>query len=350
MKHLLNSVQNGPFQVGTSDIPATTTTHASTRVRTMDDLTKAEMIREAFAKEIWDRVKLLIEGLEISLFVTYVKLTKDMHNSSFDQLYAYLRQHEVHDNEVIMMRQRFPDPLALTRDYAGSGAKANATGTVANRNMGTKIVNQSKTDDLDAFDSDYDEAPSASAVLMAKLSAYDSDVLFEENKTVNESLTVELERYKEMVRFFKERRKFDLNDREKYIDPQMRRAFEKDVIPFVKSLRESFVDFELGLYREVYEMKAIFQQMETKVEQCSVDRKYFEMEKKILLIENDHILEKITAMHSYDDFVKYVDMEKSYIDEYSRCLKLEAELSKKKDMVEKAVYNKLLNRFSRLEK
>ncbi|GKG24843.1 hypothetical protein Tco_0395471, partial [Tanacetum coccineum] len=36
-----------------------------------------------------------------------------------------------------------------------------------------------QTDDLDAFDSDCDEAPSASAVLMAKLSAYDSDVLSE---------------------------------------------------------------------------------------------------------------------------------------------------------------------------
>nr|GEV50491.1 hypothetical protein [Tanacetum cinerariifolium] len=34
-----------------------------------------------------------------------------------------------------------------------------------------------QTDDLDAFDSDCDEAPSASAVLMAKLSAYDSYVL-----------------------------------------------------------------------------------------------------------------------------------------------------------------------------
>ncbi|GJS32591.1 retrovirus-related pol polyprotein from transposon TNT 1-94 [Tanacetum coccineum] len=34
-----------------------------------------------------------------------------------------------------------------------------------------------QTDDLDAFDSDCDEAPSASAILMAKLSAYDSDVL-----------------------------------------------------------------------------------------------------------------------------------------------------------------------------
>ncbi|GKC70942.1 reverse transcriptase domain-containing protein [Tanacetum coccineum] len=36
-----------------------------------------------------------------------------------------------------------------------------------------------QTDDLDAFDSDCDEAPSASAVLMAKLSSYDSEVLSE---------------------------------------------------------------------------------------------------------------------------------------------------------------------------
>ncbi|GJR47134.1 hypothetical protein Tco_1315237 [Tanacetum coccineum] len=36
-----------------------------------------------------------------------------------------------------------------------------------------------QTDDLDAFNSDYDKAPSASEILMAKLSAYDSDVLSE---------------------------------------------------------------------------------------------------------------------------------------------------------------------------
>nr|GEV18702.1 hypothetical protein [Tanacetum cinerariifolium] len=35
------------------------------------------------------------------------------------------------------------------------------------------------TDDLDAFDSDCDEAPSARAMLMANLSSYDSDVLLE---------------------------------------------------------------------------------------------------------------------------------------------------------------------------
>ncbi|GKF64234.1 putative ribonuclease H-like domain-containing protein [Tanacetum coccineum] len=36
-----------------------------------------------------------------------------------------------------------------------------------------------QTDDLDAFDSDCDEAPSTRAVLMANLSSYDSDVLLE---------------------------------------------------------------------------------------------------------------------------------------------------------------------------
>ncbi|GJW26542.1 integrase, catalytic region, zinc finger, CCHC-type containing protein [Tanacetum coccineum] len=157
-----------------------------------------------------------------------------------------------------------------------------------------------QNDDLDAFDSDCDEAPSASAVLMAKLSAYDSDVLSEVpthdtyvdnqvidqsvqemqyseqpvfnndtnidiksesntisyeqylkeikntviqdtssfvqqdalimsvievdkvNKTINESLTADIEIYKDQIKIFKERQKFDLNDREKYIDSQLR--------------------------------------------------------------------------------------------------------------------------------
>ncbi|GJY33960.1 hypothetical protein Tco_0418429 [Tanacetum coccineum] len=43
----------------------------------------------------------------------------------------------------------------------------------------------------------------------------------QENKLVNESLTAELERYKEQIKIFKERQKFNLNDREKYIDSQL---------------------------------------------------------------------------------------------------------------------------------
>nr|GEW29189.1 retrovirus-related Pol polyprotein from transposon TNT 1-94 [Tanacetum cinerariifolium] len=68
-------------------------------------------------------------------------------------------------------------------------------------------------------------------------------------------------------------------------------AFKEDVIPFFKNLRESFKHFEMGLYKEVNEMKAIFKQMEDKVDQCSVEKKYFEIEKKQLLINNDQLLE-----------------------------------------------------------
>ncbi|GJW43738.1 hypothetical protein Tco_0072537 [Tanacetum coccineum] len=67
-------------------------------------------------------------------------------------------------------------------------------------------------------------------------------------------------------------------------------------------------------------MKVVFNQMEIEVDQCSVDRKYFEIEKKELLIENDRLLEQILsqdivciAMNSYDDLVdNYASMEKSY--------------------------------------
>ncbi|GJX25885.1 retrovirus-related pol polyprotein from transposon TNT 1-94 [Tanacetum coccineum] len=118
-------------------------------------------------------------------------------------------------------------------------------------------------DDLDAYDSDCDDISSAKAVLMANLSSYDSDVLSEtqnmivqdtnsyaqqdsliismfeqmseqmsnqvthwekvnqETITVNESLTVELEIYKERVKTFEQRLNVDLSSREKMIDLQM---------------------------------------------------------------------------------------------------------------------------------
>ncbi|GKC03944.1 hypothetical protein Tco_0995554 [Tanacetum coccineum] len=114
-------------------------------------------------------------------------------------------------------------------------------------------------DDLDAFDSDCEEAPYAKTVLMTNFASYDSDFIFEtesatvqntalteqqnvvimsvfeeitnrvakcnaqslQNKNVNESLTAELERYKERVRMFEEGQKVDLNDHKEYIKSPM---------------------------------------------------------------------------------------------------------------------------------
>ncbi|GKA02193.1 hypothetical protein Tco_0674858 [Tanacetum coccineum] len=48
-----------------------------------------------------------------SKFVTDVKLAKNMYSTNYGQLYAYHSQHEGHANEVRMLCERYPDPLAL---------------------------------------------------------------------------------------------------------------------------------------------------------------------------------------------------------------------------------------------
>ncbi|GKA40575.1 hypothetical protein Tco_0733168, partial [Tanacetum coccineum] len=82
-------------------------------------------------------------------------------------------------------------------------------------------------------------------------------------------------------------------------------AFEKDVKPFAQTLKEYFQLFEHGLYKELKDMKAVFNQMETKVAKYSVDKKYFEIEKKELCLDNDRLLEHVicqdvmnTVMHA----------------------------------------------------
>ncbi|GKB18242.1 hypothetical protein Tco_0852165 [Tanacetum coccineum] len=290
---------------------------------------------------------------EWSKFVTDVKLAKSLYITNYDQLYAYLSQHERHANEARIMHERYLDPLALVansqtlhpsqspqhsvnpqqqlvssqplispsvtlqsqaeftqldsglsvptfqqgddkiecinkamaflyavasrfppsnnqlrtssnpinqatiqdgrvivqqvqgrqnQSFAGTGNRGIATTSRGNYAAGQpRVVKSFQTEDLDAYDSNYDDLSSAKAVLMANLSSCDSDVLSEKsqdaviqdtnssapndllvlylveqmtdhvthldkkkqtNKMVNESLTAELERYKERVAIF----------------------------------------------------------------------------------------------------------------------------------------------------
>ncbi|GKB69975.1 hypothetical protein Tco_0931387 [Tanacetum coccineum] len=50
---------------------------------------------------------------EWSKFVTDVKLVKDLHTTNFDQLHAYLEQHELHANEVRLMREPRQYPTCI---------------------------------------------------------------------------------------------------------------------------------------------------------------------------------------------------------------------------------------------
>ncbi|GJS47659.1 retrovirus-related pol polyprotein from transposon TNT 1-94 [Tanacetum coccineum] len=113
-----------------------------------------------------------------------------------------------------------------------------------------------QTDGLDSYDSDCDDISSIKAVLMANLSSYGSDVLFEEKvnqetKTVNESLTAELERYKERVKTIEQRFNVDLRSCEKLIDSQM-----DDMIRNRNALKQEIDSLKQTLSKQVKEKES----------------------------------------------------------------------------------------------
>ncbi|GKC76382.1 hypothetical protein Tco_1127156 [Tanacetum coccineum] len=125
-KLLVDSILNGPFQYGTIVKPRNENTPAIVKARTYTDLTDEENIRESVDIKA---INIVIQGSQLPLqvntkfvnhlqpewskFVTDVKLAKDMHSTNFDHLYAHLRQHEAHANEVRLAKQRYPDQIAL---------------------------------------------------------------------------------------------------------------------------------------------------------------------------------------------------------------------------------------------
>ncbi|GJZ53735.1 integrase, catalytic region, zinc finger, CCHC-type containing protein [Tanacetum coccineum] len=105
-------------------------------------------------------------------------------------------------------------------------AEGQATQTVITHNAAYQA------DDLDAYDSDCDELNTAKVALMANLSYYGLDALAEvhnpdnvdnnminqENKSINDTLTAELERYKKQVKVLKEGQNVDLKSKDNVSD------------------------------------------------------------------------------------------------------------------------------------
>ncbi|GKD55122.1 hypothetical protein Tco_1288509 [Tanacetum coccineum] len=228
--------------------------------------------KERINKDIWDRVKLLMQGTSLSKqerecklynefdkfsyvkvqvntkflnslppkwgkFVTDVKLAKDLHTSNYDQLYAYLEQHEPHSTLCYsnayppptipqQPQAEFPqidsglvvpifllgcDPIAymnkamaflstvFTPRYPSTNNQLRSSSNprnqatvqdgvvtvqqvqgrqdprVADGQVAQTITHNAtfQTDDLDAYDSDCDDISSAKAILMANLSSCD---------------------------------------------------------------------------------------------------------------------------------------------------------------------------------
>ncbi|GJR69640.1 hypothetical protein Tco_0015705 [Tanacetum coccineum] len=109
-----------------------------------------------------------------------------------------------------------------------------------------------------------------------------------------------------------------------------------DVIPVVDEEENMILT---GLHDEITEVQTIFTQMEAAMEQCSVDKKFCEIQQKQFFIENDQLLDKIISQEIMNivlnSSVVICDSKKKNnesVDICNKCLELEAEFVKKNDL------------------
>ncbi|GJW94352.1 hypothetical protein Tco_0174024 [Tanacetum coccineum] len=226
------------------------------------------------AIDIWDNVKMLLEGSELTKedresqlmqlnskfvnnmlpewgrFVTAVKLNRGLRDSNYDQLQG----NNARDAGAVGYggAQNRENRVALDEEQLlfTTGGQDNAVDEYVDeqpvQELALNVDNMFQADDYDAFDSDVDEAPTAQTMFMANLLSADpiydeaspgdsNMILYDQyvkdnavpvvqsnNNVVDKSLTAELATYKEQVELYERQTKFELTEREQKINEQLR--------------------------------------------------------------------------------------------------------------------------------
>nr|GEV35293.1 integrase, catalytic region, zinc finger, CCHC-type, peptidase aspartic, catalytic [Tanacetum cinerariifolium] len=227
-KLLFNSVLNGPFKYGTVTVPRAQTPLVTVRDKTYDELIDAEK---------------LCESCDIKATNIYLLgLPQDIYN--------------------LMVQGR------QTQGYAGSGVRSNDIGLSFKRNGEISTVGSAKIDDVDAFDSDCDDAPSTKAVLMVNLSSYDSNALSEEFFHINEwqakldVKNVSIAKLKKHIENLKGKNMVDkdamLND-DKVIAPRMFKLDLEPLAPKVLKNKDAHINYIKNSQEHADTLQEIFE-------------------------------------------------------------------------------------------
>nr|GEW40478.1 hypothetical protein [Tanacetum cinerariifolium] len=124
--NILKSIDEGPFQMGTVREPlaegAEEAPHLGPeRPRIYFDLSPEEKDRMQLNSKFVNNML-----PEWGRFVTAIKLNNGLRDSNYDQLYAYLKQHETHAKENKMMLHYLPSSLTSPSTYVPSHLADNA--------------------------------------------------------------------------------------------------------------------------------------------------------------------------------------------------------------------------------
>nr|GEZ32006.1 Gag-Pol polyprotein [Tanacetum cinerariifolium] len=239
----------------------------------------------------------------------------------------------------------------------------------------------------DAYDSDVDEGPHATADFMANLSStsgtngattshvneyqLDSEVqdvptevssvspgkismitildvlrnqldrhlkVNQEQSMVNDSLRAELARsFKTII---KRRTTPTFHEQGECRFVHTKKAFTEQVIPFYEHVKELVQSLDENLVKEVTEFMRIFDELDKEYEQCVLEKKKLQIEKKNLLIQNECLITDCRAkdicsivLASDRDRPLSEELRSNSVRENLKVIKLEAEILKQQQML-----------------
>ncbi|GKA28077.1 hypothetical protein Tco_0714245 [Tanacetum coccineum] len=312
----------------------------------------------------------------MSRFITEVKLNRGLKESNFDQLYAYLKQHEVHANENRMMMERrlssdnliesltntlallnqsFKAHLPQTNNQLRTSSNARNSVTVQDDRVvvqdvrGEQVTNfDDDVDDLarqyGPYENDRKKAETSVPKPLSALTVYPPNTpvklvprVLPTKSQVKINLYVLTQLFTEFDKTCKKRiTPTGVTEGERGFE-QTKRCYLTEVIPFFKTLKEHFAGVQTALFKEVKVMEEIFDQMNDEVDQNTVDKQCAEIVKKNLLIENENLIANCLSNQLLYDVEK------------SRCLDLEAEISKLQNENQKDVNDEMIRGFNKLE-
>nr|GEV80169.1 retrovirus-related Pol polyprotein from transposon TNT 1-94 [Tanacetum cinerariifolium] len=343
------------------------------------------------AKDIWDNVKMLLEGSELKKKTVNhnLKMIRGLRDSNYDQLYAYLKQHEDAGAAGYGGAQNRVGYANLGQARQIKCYNCNSIGGQDNvvdddvdekpiQDLALNVDNVFQADNCNAFDSDVDEDPTAHTMFMANLSfvylvyyvagpSYDSDILSEVH---------DQDHYQDVGCEHHEVHEMHDDVQPNYVvDSHTGYTSDSNMIPHYQYVKDNTVQViqsdvsavpndaymmilndmhELpaehvyvttqtkALTIEFKEMKAIFDELEAKVDQNDVNRKCDEIEQKNLLIANDTLIASFLskevfyiATNSELNVSRFSEMYDAHTVVQARCLKLKTELSKLKDKIKK---------------
>nr|GEW05907.1 hypothetical protein [Tanacetum cinerariifolium] len=165
--NILKSMDEGPYQMGIVREPLAEGTEGAPHLGLERPRHKGETIHDyyvRFAKLINDmrNIKMTMSRMQLNSkfvnnmlpewgrFVTAIKLNRGLRDSNYDQLYAYLKQHETHAKENKMMLERFPqntvDPLALMSNVSNQQHYLPSSLTLSSTHVPKHVVDNAHLD------------------------------------------------------------------------------------------------------------------------------------------------------------------------------------------------------------